>query len=281
MVPTRLLLTGQETTRDQNFLTTPTPVYAAGGNWLNQTGNGAPDLDIFRKGLADDQQVSYGGETIFVDENVSGNGTKNRVLVRHVWGRENQVNLGSVDDGLEFDFWVKSGVVNNQGLLRFGSYPYDTDTREEDLADTDGDGDDTGYLTLTDGGPAAPLDTYFECNIESVYNVNYLQDVWNHYRLRKTDFTSVAPGSAGPDWSRITWMEMLQTSPSAGYWIGPIVLTGAGMNFRLLDIAALEIIHWHDIVSGYPEERTRDRATLCLFGPPSHGANVKVYWGLP
>lgn len=248
------LLTGGEDVLSQVQDGTADPVFTAGGSWVNhEAGSGALYDTLRFEALlhADDpQQIHHGGT--YWRQNLAG---AVALESRYVWGRDNYVNLGAVDDGLAFTFWVKADESLTSLELRFYSYPY-TSARVEDPDETDGDTDDLVYAT--EAAPAA----YFsvDCLPQFADDGN-----WNRIRVDKSAFSATLT----PEWSRITEVAIMSTSDTAGYSVyGSSIEFGPGDLGGYVNGAAI-----------YPLRAT-DRTSLVvnLKAPSDNSCKVLVGW---
>lgn len=261
------------TIRTQNFNTNPTPVYADPGNWLNQSPVSGTNLNMRMKTVTK-QRIHQGTLTGEID-GVTIPGPFGPGEARFVFGRNNKVNLGSPNDGMSFGFWAKRSNALVTGMfIGLGSHPYTVETNELDLADTDGDENDTNYLTTM--GVAG---TFFPPQFHSVATVMAGNNLWQFVQYEKPDLTIAQLSGVDPDWSRITW-----ASFNGGFntgddlFFGPLWVISRGFGFRSLDTYAVETLHWND--PGSVTIRDRTSIALTIHAPPTYSAKVQYFVGI-
>lgn len=281
----RYLLTGAEDILSGDFSSAPSATYAGAGNWLNHTG--APgagayaNVEAMRYAIGEDYPVQMNGNTILIQGADAQGNNLHFPCVRHIWGRDNKVDLGAVNDSLEFRWWQRIGT-GPPGHFRFGSYPYTTETREEDLADATG--------ATTDPVYAAPPSNV-EATVQNAMGAFYqyegsadqgVDNIWSTTEAPKSFFTAFNhPVSAEAcDWSRITWFEYLMdygaTSPGTTNYCGPIGLIHRGQGYRTLDTCAVELLNFTDASGPYD----RSRISITLLAPTAHAARVQLFLGV-
>lgn len=277
------LLTGAETVLEQDFVASPSPSHDAAGSWLHNTSTWS-DLAgeyYFLFDTLATGQVSHGGVTIKCPVTDDIGVDHNRRSIRYVWGRNNKVNLGGLNDPLEFRQWIKAGALEEgqAHVLRFGSYPYGTTTREEDLADTDGAITDVTYSKPTTDNTAilaTRMGPYFNYSgIDSKMQAGQ----WSATYSTKTEFVAKNDDFGKvPDWSRITWMELyLSNSVGDDLEMGPLAVLYRSQGMRFLDTVAIETLDFNG-----SEGSLYDRSNIAMtfIGPPNHHAKVQIFLGV-
>lgn len=270
------LLTGTEDRLSQAQSGLVTPVFTSGGCWLNHLPASVAAykwikcFQYTRDPTLHEQQFHYGGDYVRAETDVdAGDAGNPNVIAAYIWGRNNYVNLGTVNDGKLFQFWFSPDTpleaANMTYKLQLISYPFSTGLPDDEIPAALGVTTDVEVVKYATQAP------YFEASFQTQLDSTYKASL---VTLKKSDFSRVGWVTGGetryPVWSRITQLRILGLagaySPPAGKFTFSAIYFG--------DPPDAEV----NSVSLFTRKLTsRQGVTVNLQGPSDRAATVWIY----